>query len=178
MTRYFMTIPEASQLVLQAGILGGGGKIFALDMGEPVRIADLARDMARLSGLTVGRDIQLRFTGIRPGEKLFEEIFREDEVRQSRVHPKVFEAVRPPLDAGRLQEGLTALTLAITLPEGERQREILRWLKRLVPGYRPSPSGLGRYEPEAPDQMADGRVPWTAPPAPRPHNGVSPFLEH
>ena len=150
MTRYFMTIPEASQLVLQAGILGGNGRIYVLDMGDPVRISDLAADMARLSGLAVGQDIEIQFTGIRPGEKLFEEIFLGHEERPSVVHPKVFEGERAPLDPGLLEEGLAALGAALALPEGERQREILRWLKRLVPTYRPSPTGLGRYDEEAP----------------------------
>src|SRR5690606_32496906 len=74
MTRYFMTIPEASQLVLQAGAMGSDGDIFVLDMGEPVRIVDLAREMITLSGLRVGEDIEIKFTGIRPGEKLYEEL--------------------------------------------------------------------------------------------------------
>jgi len=71
MTRYFMTIPEAAQLALQAGLLGETGKVYVLDMGEPVKIADLARDMIRLSGLQPGQDIEIVFTGPRPGEKLF-----------------------------------------------------------------------------------------------------------
>ena len=152
MTRYFMTIPEASQLVLQAGMLGGNGKIFVLDMGDPVKISDLAEDMARLSGLTVGRDIQIQYTGIRPGEKLFEEIFLEHEERPSAVHPKVFEGTRLPLDPGFLEQGLRGLATAAALPEGERQRAILQLLTHLVPTYRPSPEGLGRYGPEARDE--------------------------
>jgi len=146
MTRYFMTIPEASQLVLQAGILGCNGKVFVLDMGDPVNISDLAKDMARLSGMTVGRDIDLRFTGIRPGEKLFEETFHEYEKQPSGVHPKVFQGIRVPPDPKILQEGIDALTAAVALPEGDRQQEILRLFKRLVPTYQPSPIGLGRYE--------------------------------
>ena len=146
MTRYFMTIPEASQLVLQAGILGENGRIYALDMGDPVRICDLARDMARLSGLTVGQDIELRYTGLRPGEKLFEEVFHADEDIHSPVHPKVFEGARAPLDSGHLQKGINALSRALNLPAGDRQIEILRWLKAMVPTYRPSPAGLGRFE--------------------------------
>ncbi|MFM8498018.1 MAG: polysaccharide biosynthesis protein, partial [Planctomycetia bacterium] len=76
--RFFMTIPEASRLVLQAGLMGKGGDVFVLDMGEPVRIADLARDMVRLSGLVEGRDIEIQYTGLRPGEKLYEELFDAD----------------------------------------------------------------------------------------------------
>ena len=156
MTRYFMTIPEASQLVLQAGILGGNGRIYALDMGEPVKISDLAQDMARLSGLIPGQDIELRYTGLRPGEKLFEEIFHAEEDFQSPVHPKVFEGVRPPPPNGRLQRGVEALTEALTLPAPERQVEILKWLKMLVPTYRPSPAGLGRFEKAGADRSRGG----------------------
>jgi FlaA1/EpsC-like NDP-sugar epimerase len=145
MVRYFMTIPEAGQLVLQAGILGGTGRVFALDMGEPVHIVDLARDMARLSGLAPGVDIDIQFTGARPGEKFFEELFTDVEDRQAYVHPKIFDAVQDPEDPALLEQGLAALRLAPTLPEGARQREMLRWFMKLVPVYRPSPSGLGRY---------------------------------
>jgi FlaA1/EpsC-like NDP-sugar epimerase len=152
MTRFFMTIPEASQLVLQAGILGDNGKIYVLDMGEPVRIRDLAEDMARLSGLTVDQDIEIRFTGIRPGEKLFEEIFLESEEQQSPVHPKVFEATRSPLDPKALRDGLQALEHATALPEGDRQREILGLFQQMVPTYKPSPTGLGRFAKESKDR--------------------------
>jgi FlaA1/EpsC-like NDP-sugar epimerase len=92
MRRYFMTIPEAVQLVLQAGALGRGGELFMLDMGEPVRVVDLARDMIRLSGLEEGADIQIKFTGIRPGEKLYEEMFFSDEHAEPTAHPKVLRA--------------------------------------------------------------------------------------
>ncbi|MBV5335884.1 polysaccharide biosynthesis protein, partial [bacterium] len=106
MTRYFMTIPEASQLVLQAGILGETGKVYVLDMGEPVRIVDLATDMARLSGLDPTRDIDLQFTGIRPGEKLFEEMFSPQEDQCCEVHPKVFNANISDFPEALLEEGL------------------------------------------------------------------------
>ena len=88
--RYFMTIPEAVQLVLQAAALGDGGEIFVLDMGQPVRIVDLARDLIRLSGLEPERDIEIRYTGLRPGEKLFEELFGAAETYGQTRHGKIF----------------------------------------------------------------------------------------
>ncbi len=92
MRRYFMTIPEAVQLVLQAAVLGNGGELFMLDMGEPVRVVDLARDMIRLSGLEEGTDIEIQFTGARPGEKLYEEMFFGHEVAIPTEHPKILRA--------------------------------------------------------------------------------------
>ena len=89
-TRYFMTIPEACQLILQAAVLGQGGEIFALDMGEPVKIAYLAEQMVRLAGKQVGRDIAIEYTGLRPGEKLFEELFHPLENYQATAHTKIF----------------------------------------------------------------------------------------
>jgi FlaA1/EpsC-like NDP-sugar epimerase len=93
MRRYFMTIPEAVQLVLQAGALGQGGELFVLDMGEPVKIVDLARDLIRLSGLEAGIDIDIEFTGVRPGEKLYEEVFFGGEEVRPTNHPKVLRAL-------------------------------------------------------------------------------------
>jgi len=160
MVRYFMTIPEACQLVMQAGILGATGKVFALDMGDPVRIVDLANDMARLSGLAPGQDIAIQFTGARPGEKYFEELFGDLEERRPGVHPKVFEAVQDPLGPGVLDEGLAELKALGRLAEGPRRRAILAGFLKLVPTYRPSPAGLGRYlaDPPAPFQAAPTRV--------------------
>ncbi|MCC7162032.1 MAG: polysaccharide biosynthesis protein [Anaerolineae bacterium] len=99
--RFFMTIPEAVQLVLQAATIGKGGEIFALDMGEPIRIVDLARDMIRLSGLQEGRDIDIEFTGLGPGEKLYEELFVPEESYQKTLREKIFVArngVKPTSD--------------------------------------------------------------------------------
>jgi FlaA1/EpsC-like NDP-sugar epimerase len=90
MRRYFMTIPEASQLVMQAGAMGEGGEIYILDMGEPVKIVDLARDLITLSGLRPDEDIEIRFSGVRPGEKLFEELSTDTEHADKTKHPKVF----------------------------------------------------------------------------------------
>lgn len=149
MTRYFMTIPEASQLVLQAGVLGQTGKVFVLDMGEPVRIVDLAADMARLSGLTPGYDIDIQFSGIRPGEKLYEELFTDHEQHLSDVHSKVFEAHQEPMNRAVLDRLLRVLRDDLELPEGARQTAILRAFMELVTTYRPSPSGLGRHAAEA-----------------------------
>lgn len=145
MRRYFMTIPEASQLVLQAGILGQTGKVYVLDMGEPVPIINLARDMISLSGFIPDQDIEIQFTGIRPGEKLFEELFNTKEIRSTHVHDKVFEANCDPSSAFMLEEGFKALRQAMRKDEERRRNEILQWFMTLVPTYSPSPNGLGRY---------------------------------
>jgi len=145
MVRYFMTIQEAAQLVLQAGLLGDGGKVFALDMGEPVRIEELAREMVRLSGFCPGVDMDIRYTGLRPGEKLFEELFGSGEEQKSQVHLKVFEAVQAPQDPARLEQGLRDLMALLADSGPGRERKILASFMALVPSYRPSPTGLGRF---------------------------------
>ncbi|WP_295802619.1 nucleoside-diphosphate sugar epimerase/dehydratase [uncultured Veillonella sp.] len=98
MTRYFMTIPEASQLVLQAGAMGNGGEVFLLDMGEPVKIVDLAKNMIRLSGYEPDKDIRIEFTGLRPGEKLYEELLTAEEGTNTTTHKKIFEAALEDVD--------------------------------------------------------------------------------
>ena len=98
MTRYFMTIPEAVQLVIRAGSLGSGGEVYVLEMGEPVRILDLARDMIELSGLDPDRDVMIEITGRRPGEKLHEELFNAYERPQPTRVEKIVLAEREPLD--------------------------------------------------------------------------------
>ena len=97
MTRYFMTIPEASRLVLQAGAIAEGGETFVLDMGEPVKIVDLAKNLIRLSGFSTD-EIEIRFTGIRPGEKLFEELLSKDEVHSEQIYPKIYRGKTPPVN--------------------------------------------------------------------------------
>jgi len=170
MVRFFMTIPEAAQLVLQAGILGETGKVFALDMGEPVHIMDLAEEMVRLSGLSPGVDMDIRYTGIRPGEKLIEELFTGCKVQRTDVHPKVFVAEMRPLDPSALQAGLDLLKELEVQGGEERHPDILRCFMKILPTYHPSPGGLGRLlSPEecAPplfDQANGAKAPLTARP--------------
>jgi len=144
MVRFFMTIPEAAQLVLQAGILGGTGKVFALDMGEPVHIVDLAEEMMRLSGIAPGVDMEVQFTGVRPGEKLFEELFTGGKVERTDVHPKVFVAEMRPVDPQVLQKGLDMLKALEAGGGEELHPDMVRCFMSIVPNYHPSPTGMGR----------------------------------
>jgi FlaA1/EpsC-like NDP-sugar epimerase len=113
MVRFFMTIPEASQLVLQASSMGRGGEIFVLDMGEPVRILDLARDMIQLSGLKPGEDIEITVTGVRPGEKLYEEVATHEEGVTQTAHPKIFRGRILPVSADTVSTALERLTALV-----------------------------------------------------------------
>jgi FlaA1/EpsC-like NDP-sugar epimerase len=131
MTRFFMTIPEAAQLIIQAGAMGEGGEIFVLDMGQPVRIMDLAQKMIELSGLRPGTDIHIEVVGIRPGEKLHEELWAGDEAPEQTRHPKIFRSRSSfELDADRLLEELDDFQPLIELgnhPEAlDRLREIMQ----------------------------------------------------
>jgi FlaA1/EpsC-like NDP-sugar epimerase len=109
MTRYFMTIPEAVQLVIQAGAIGGRGQVYVLDMGAPVKIVDLADTMIRLSGKEPGRDVEVEFVGARPGEKLHEELWSKFETVTPSSHEAILLVTRPPIDAAWLEEELDAL---------------------------------------------------------------------
>ncbi len=130
-TRFFMSIPEAAQLVLQAGTMGTGGEIFVLDMGESVRIVDLARDMVRLSGLAED-DIKIVFTGLRPGEKLFEEVLADGEETLATPHPKLRIA-----QARKVEPEWLAVVLTWLQESGcPEDREVRSALKRWVPEYR------------------------------------------
>ncbi len=137
MTRFFMTIPEAVQLVLQAAVLGRGGETFVLDMGEPVKIVDLARDLIRLSGLEEGRDIDIVYSGLRPGEKLYEELFVTGEQDQRTAHAKIFIAVGDSM--GRLDptRGEQAIDELIALAASGAEEAIRSRLHALLPEFQP-----------------------------------------
>ena len=133
-TRYFMSIPEAAQLVLQAGLMGKGGEIFVLEMGEPVRIVDLARDMIRLSGFSE-EDIRIEMTGLRPGEKLYEELLSDRESTLPTPHPKLRIA---QAGASRSEAWLAELETWISQPRSPGDDEVKRELAKRVPEYRPA----------------------------------------
>ncbi len=132
MKRYFMTIPEASQLVLQAATMGKGGEIFVLDMGEPVRILDLAKELITLSGFRPGEDIEIAFTGPRPGEKLFEELRIEGEDMQRTSHPKISIWKNIPMDRAKLRASIIEL---LDLARRQDHDTLAHKIKELVPEY-------------------------------------------
>ena len=129
MTRYFMTIPEAVQLVVQAGAIGGRGQVYVLDMGEPVRIVDLAEKMIQLSGKEPGRDIAIEFIGPKPGEKLHEVLVGDGEVVTPSSHEAIMQLTRPPIDAAWLEDGLRELEQLVDAGE---TLEVVAALNRMV----------------------------------------------
>jgi FlaA1/EpsC-like NDP-sugar epimerase len=136
MTRYFMTIPEASQLVLQAFSMGKGGEVFVLDMGEPVKIVDLARNLILLSGLQPDRDIKIQFSGVRPGEKLFEELNLADECLIPTSHAKIKSFVSPfDVDARQIGTRLQDLRRIV---EAQDVSSLAQLLKEMIPDYNPT----------------------------------------
>ena len=135
-TRYFMTIPEAASLILQAGAIGKGGEIFVLDMGEPVLIRELAEKMIVLSGLRPGRNIQIVYTGLRPGEKMHEELFYEKEELHGTTHPKLLLASSIPAELAAVRRGLDTLSKAVEKSDVDGVRVLL---KSLVPEFNPTP---------------------------------------
>jgi len=136
MVRYFMSIPEAAQLVLQAGAMGLGGEVFVLDMGEPIKIVDLAHDMIRLSA-TPDDDIKITFTGLRPGEKLFEELLADDEHTRATPHPKLRIAKAREVDE-KFVDKLNVWLTQDKLPEdSDVRRELKRWVPEYVAQVRP-----------------------------------------
>jgi FlaA1/EpsC-like NDP-sugar epimerase len=139
MRRYFMTIPEASQLVMQAGAIGKGGEVFVLDMGSPVRILDLAREMIRRSGLVIDRDIQVRFSGIRPGEKLYEELARDDERTAPTSHEKIRVWQLPAAAREEVERLLDLLSKSLATTE-----QVIAALSACVPEYQPTDRAAAR----------------------------------
>ncbi len=138
-TRYFMTIPEACQLVLQAGANATQGDVFVLDMGEPVKIAELAKTMVDLSGFTLGEDIEIEYVGLRPGEKLYEELFSDTENVSPTKHPKVFRAHLEIVDKTLLLKDIDELARSLDTknPDVMRQK-----IKKVVPNYHPELGGM------------------------------------
>lgn len=134
MTRYFMTIPEAVGLVLQATTLGEGGEIFVLDMGEPMKIVELARQLITLSGLRPDVDIEIKFTGLRPGEKLFEELKHSGEEFADTKHPRIARFLSSPLASDKLPEFLGRVRAIVPIEERDRAKIAIR---DLVPEYAP-----------------------------------------
>jgi FlaA1/EpsC-like NDP-sugar epimerase len=134
-TRYFMSIPEAVQLVMQAGLMGTGGEIFVLDMGEPVRIVELARELIKLSGFSE-EDIRIVYTGLRPGEKLYEEPLAADESTLPTPHPKL------KIAQAREENGdwLERLSAWLARPDPAEGGEVRRSLRQWIPEYRPDGS--------------------------------------
>lgn len=150
MKRFFMTIPEAVQLVLQASVHGKGGEVFMLDMGAPVKIVDLARNLIELSGLQVGRDIEIEFSGLRPGEKLYEEMFTSNERYAPTAHPKVLMAANASRFVPQGAEELIASLIASA--ERNDEEGVVRGLCALLPEYSPDlgllrSKGLAASEP-------------------------------
>jgi FlaA1/EpsC-like NDP-sugar epimerase len=138
MVRYFMTIPEAVQLVLQAAVVGRGAAVLMLDMGEPVRIVDLARDLIELSGLQVGRDITITFSGLRPGEKLFEEMFKPNEEQCRTEHEKIFIAPNASQDIPSELDAIVDTLIRAAL--NNNGAAVISLLSELLPEYQPWPS--------------------------------------
>jgi FlaA1/EpsC-like NDP-sugar epimerase len=143
--RYFMTIPEAVQLIMQAGAMGRGGEIFILDMGEPIKIADLARDMITLSGLEPDRDIKIVFTGLRPGEKLYEELLTDGEEIKSTLHDKIKVVGVENIEWVSLSENIERLLNS--LQDGISDDIILKKIKEIIPEFQPEKGGPGNLQP-------------------------------
>jgi FlaA1/EpsC-like NDP-sugar epimerase len=130
-TRFFMTIPEACQLVLEAGTMGDGGEIFVFDMGEPIKIIDLAKKMIQLSGLELGKDIDIQLTGLRPGEKLYEELLAKEENTIATHHPKILKAKIREEEATQIDE----INQLIGLFEAQNNELLVTKMKKIVPEY-------------------------------------------
>ncbi|HLJ84289.1 MAG TPA: nucleoside-diphosphate sugar epimerase/dehydratase [Candidatus Eremiobacteraceae bacterium] len=140
MVRYFMTIPEAVTLVLEAMAIGRDGQVFVMDMGEPVRVVELAENLIRLSGLRPYEDVDIVFTGIRPGEKLFEEMLTARERENPTINERLFMAQQERIEYDRLSDTIGRLDLAVRTPDPET---VVKLMSALVPSYTPSPHLIG-----------------------------------
>jgi len=138
--RYFMTIPESVQLIMQAGAMGKGGELFILDMGEPVKIADLARDMISLSGLEPEKDIKIVFTGLRLGEKLYEELLTAGEAVKSTLHEKIKVVNTESIDVPSL---LIKIEMLLESFRSGFSRDVIEKIKEIVPEFQPEKGGPG-----------------------------------
>lgn len=132
-TRYFMTIPEACQLVLEAAAMGNGGEIFVFDMGEPVKIFNLATNMILLSGLRYPDDIDIKITGLRPGEKIYEELLADGENTRKTYHDKILIAKTRPVDVVHVEKQILKLSITNSLTQ---PLEIVSSIKLLIPEYK------------------------------------------
>lgn len=148
-TRYFMSIPEACQLVMQAGLMGDGGEIFVLDMGDPVRIVDLARDMIRLSGLNED-DIEIVYSGLRPGEKLYEELLADDELTVPTPHDKLRIAVARSVDEAWVHALLKWIDRASLIDETVIKQELGMWVEEYAGDIHANPALVSPSESESP----------------------------
>lgn len=141
--RYFMTIPEACELVLQAGTMGSGGEIYVFDMGEPVKIVDLARRMIMLSGLEVGKDIEIIYTGLRPGEKLYEELLSDNTKNLPTHHEKIMISKDPNMPYSEIESLVNQITKAAVRRDKD---DVVRILKQIVPEYKSNNSEFEKLD--------------------------------
>jgi FlaA1/EpsC-like NDP-sugar epimerase len=141
-TRFFMTIPEACQLVLEAGSMGQGGEIFVFDMGKSVKIIDLAKKMIQLSGLELGKDIEIKITGLRPGEKLYEELLADEENTLPTHHPQILRAKLRTEKESKIED----INDLITLFDGQDNMEIVKQMKRIVPEFKSNNSQYAKLD--------------------------------
>ena len=142
-TRYFMTIPEACQLVLEAGAMGKGGEIFIFDMGKSIKIVDLAKKMIMLSGLRLGNDIQIKFTGLRPGEKLYEELLNDEENTMPTHHPQIMIAREKEFD---LEDISTKIDELLSFADSLDGFAIVKRMKMIAPEFKSMNSEYERLD--------------------------------
>ena len=138
-----MTIPEACSLVLEAGTMGNGGEIFVFDMGKSVKIVDLAKRMIQLSGLEEGRDIEITFTGLRPGEKLYEELLDDNENNMATHHPKIMIAKTRKIEFTQIKKTIDSLSQILLSRELDSDHALVKELKSILIEYK---SKASKYE--------------------------------